>query len=112
MFQTALALVVFLFPLAFSPGPGNMFFAANGARFGLRVLAFAPLLFLGVFLVAALFDFFLRHCMRRFRFADIEPQRIATLGGADVEQHAHTVISRGRWWHAEHSPHPGGELSI
>jgi len=30
------ALLAFLFPLAFSPGPGNMFFAANGARFGLR----------------------------------------------------------------------------
>ena len=29
-----LALLLFLFPLAFSPGPGNMFFAANGARFG------------------------------------------------------------------------------
>ena len=29
-----LALLFFLFPLAFSPGPGNMFFAANGARFG------------------------------------------------------------------------------
>ena len=28
------ALIIFLFPLAFSPGPGNMFFAANGARFG------------------------------------------------------------------------------
>ena len=28
------ALIFFLFPLAFSPGPGNMFFAANGARFG------------------------------------------------------------------------------
>ena len=28
------ALLIFLFPLAFSPGPGNMFFAANGARFG------------------------------------------------------------------------------
>ena len=23
-----------LLPLAYSPGPGNMFFAANGARFG------------------------------------------------------------------------------
>lgn len=32
----ALALVVFLFPLAFSPGPGNLFFAALGARGGLR----------------------------------------------------------------------------
>ena len=28
------ALLIFLFPLAFSPGPGNMFFAANVARFG------------------------------------------------------------------------------
>lgn len=31
-----LALILFLFPLAYSPGPGNMFFAANGARFGFR----------------------------------------------------------------------------
>jgi len=29
-------LLAFLFPLAYSPGPGNMFFAANGARFGFR----------------------------------------------------------------------------
>lgn len=36
MIPTVLALVVFLFPLAFSPGPGNMFFAANGARFGIQ----------------------------------------------------------------------------
>lgn len=36
MYQTTLALVLFLFPLAYSPGPGNMFFAANGARFGFR----------------------------------------------------------------------------
>lgn len=36
MFQTTIALVLFLFPLAYSPGPGNMFFAANGARFGFR----------------------------------------------------------------------------
>jgi threonine/homoserine/homoserine lactone efflux protein len=28
------ALLVFLFPLAYSPGPGNMFFAAMGARTG------------------------------------------------------------------------------
>lgn len=34
MFQTTIALLVFLFPLAYSPGPGNLFFAANGARFG------------------------------------------------------------------------------
>ena len=31
-----LTLLIFLFPLAFSPGPGNMFFAANGARFGFK----------------------------------------------------------------------------
>lgn len=36
MFQTSIALVLFLFPLAYSPGPGNLFFAANGARFGFR----------------------------------------------------------------------------
>lgn len=36
MVQTIVALVLFLFPLAYSPGPGNMFFAANGARFGFR----------------------------------------------------------------------------
>ncbi|MDV7272225.1 LysE family translocator [Thioclava sp. A2] len=34
--QDTLPLLAFLFPLAYSPGPGNMFFAANGARFGLR----------------------------------------------------------------------------
>lgn len=28
-------LIIFLFPLAYSPGPGNMFFAALGARYGL-----------------------------------------------------------------------------
>jgi threonine/homoserine/homoserine lactone efflux protein len=36
MFAMTLALVLFLLPLAFSPGPGNMFFAAIGGRFGLR----------------------------------------------------------------------------
>lgn len=34
MVEIAIALVLFLFPLAYSPGPGNLFFAANGARFG------------------------------------------------------------------------------
>ena len=34
MIEMTVALIVFLFPLAYSPGPGNMFFAANGARFG------------------------------------------------------------------------------
>src|SRR6056297_2453379 len=36
MIETAIALIVFLLPLAYSPGPGNLFFAANGARFGFR----------------------------------------------------------------------------
>lgn len=30
------ALLLFLLPLAYSPGPGNLFFAAHGARFGWR----------------------------------------------------------------------------
>ncbi len=34
MTELTIKLVLFLFPLAYSPGPGNMFFAANGARFG------------------------------------------------------------------------------
>ncbi|MCB5199299.1 hypothetical protein LGQ03_08600 [Loktanella sp. TSTF-M6] len=36
MTQLTIALILFLAPLAYSPGPGNMFFAANGARFGFR----------------------------------------------------------------------------
>ena len=36
MTQSTLALILFLLPLAYSPGPGNLFFAANGARFGFR----------------------------------------------------------------------------
>ncbi|WP_026261302.1 LysE family translocator [Kiloniella laminariae] len=36
MIELTVALIIFLFPLAYSPGPGNMFFAANGARFGFR----------------------------------------------------------------------------
>lgn len=36
MTETAIALILFLLPLAYSPGPGNLFFAANGARFGVR----------------------------------------------------------------------------
>ncbi|PID36648.1 MAG: lysine transporter LysE [Rhodobacterales bacterium] len=36
MSQSFFALILFLFPLAYSPGPGNLFFAANGARFGVR----------------------------------------------------------------------------
>ena len=36
MIETSIALILFLFPLAYSPGPGNVFFAANSARFGFR----------------------------------------------------------------------------
>lgn len=35
MTETTLALLIFLMPLAYSPGPGNMIFAAMGARAGL-----------------------------------------------------------------------------
>jgi threonine/homoserine/homoserine lactone efflux protein len=54
MTQTMIALVVFLFPLAYSPGPGNLFFAANGARFGFRSTLAASLGYhLATWLVAA-----------------------------------------------------------
>ena len=33
MIEVTIVLIIFLFPLAYSPGPRNMFFAANGARF-------------------------------------------------------------------------------
>lgn len=36
MLELTLALILFLLPLAYSPGPGNMVFAAIGGRFGLR----------------------------------------------------------------------------
>ncbi len=36
MAELTLALMLFLLPLAYSPGPGNMFFAVIGGRFGLR----------------------------------------------------------------------------
>jgi len=39
--QQIIALVIFLFPLAYSPGPGNMFFAANGAMHGVGSTATA-----------------------------------------------------------------------
>lgn len=35
-YSDLIALILFLAPLAYSPGPGNMFFAGLGARFGLR----------------------------------------------------------------------------
>jgi len=34
MIESITKLLLFLLPLAYSPGPGNMFFAATGARFG------------------------------------------------------------------------------
>ncbi len=36
MLKDTITLLLFIFPLAWSPGPGNMFFAANSARFGLK----------------------------------------------------------------------------
>lgn len=41
--QSNLALIMFLLPLAYSPGPGNLFFAANGACFGFRATIAANL---------------------------------------------------------------------
>ena len=43
MFELIVAVLVFLFPLAYSPGPGNMTFAANGAAFGARATLIANL---------------------------------------------------------------------
>lgn len=40
MGHTTITLLLFLLPLAYSPGPGNLFFAGLGARFG--VLASVP----------------------------------------------------------------------
>lgn len=34
--STFITIIIFLFPLAYSPGPGNLFFAINGAQFGYR----------------------------------------------------------------------------
>ncbi len=36
VFETSIGLVLFLFPLAYGSGPGNVFLAANSAQFGLR----------------------------------------------------------------------------
>jgi len=36
MIDLTIKIVIFLFPLAYSPGRGNMFFAANGGRFGFQ----------------------------------------------------------------------------
>jgi threonine/homoserine/homoserine lactone efflux protein len=56
--ETSIALVIFLFPLAYSPGPGNMFFAANGARFGLRATLWANLGYhIATLLVTAIIGF-------------------------------------------------------
>lgn len=35
-FEATIALIIFLFPLAYSPGPGNAFFASIGATHGLQ----------------------------------------------------------------------------
>jgi threonine/homoserine/homoserine lactone efflux protein len=54
MIELTLALILFLFPLAYSPGPGNMFFAAIGGRFGVRASGPATLGYhLATFVVTA-----------------------------------------------------------
>lgn len=58
MLELTLALVLFLFPLAYSPGPGNMFFAAIGGRFGLRASVPATIGYhLATFVVTAAIGF-------------------------------------------------------
>lgn len=54
MFELTVALLLFLLPLAYSPGPGNMVFAAIGGRFGLRASVPASMGYhLATFAVAA-----------------------------------------------------------
>ncbi|WP_135501024.1 LysE family translocator [Roseovarius aestuariivivens] len=61
------ALLLFLLPLAYSPGPGNMFFAANGARFGFRATIPANIGYhLATFLVTAAIGFGLLAALERF----------------------------------------------
>ncbi len=58
MLNETIALLLFIFPLAWSPGPGNMFFVANSARFGVRktipanlgyhVATFSVMIFMGL----------------------------------------------------------------
>ena len=58
MIELTIALILFLFPLAYSPGPGNMFFAAIGGRFGLRASAPAIIGYhLATFVVTAAIGF-------------------------------------------------------
>ncbi len=58
MIELTIALILFLFPLAYSPGPGNMFFAAIGGRFGLRASAPATIGYhLATFAVTAAIGF-------------------------------------------------------
>ena len=70
------ALLVFLFPLAFSPGPGNMFFAANGARFGLvKTLSanfgyhFATIIV--TFIIGLGFSFFFSFIEKQYQYIQI-----------------------------------------
>ncbi len=58
MLELTVALVLFLFPLAYSPGPGNMFFAAIGGRFGMRASVPATIGYhLATFVVTAAIGF-------------------------------------------------------
>ena len=70
------ALLVFLFPLAFSPGPGNMFFAANGARFGfVKTLSanfgyhFATIIV--TFIIGLGFSFFFSFIEKQYQYIQI-----------------------------------------
>lgn len=67
MLQIVPALLLFLFPLAYSPGPGNLFFAANGARFGFRATIPANVGYhLATWIVTAAIGFGFLAAMERF----------------------------------------------
>ncbi len=63
----ALLLLVFLFPLAWSPGPGNTFFAALGASRGTRATVLPLLGFVGSLCLLWLAYGLLRRDWRRGR---------------------------------------------
>ena len=67
MLELTLALILFFIPLSLSPGPGNMFFAANGARYGAR--ATLPALtgyHVACFIIVAVAGFGLAGLIERF----------------------------------------------
>jgi threonine/homoserine/homoserine lactone efflux protein len=93
MLQDAITLLFFLAPLAYSPGPGNAYFAAIGARYGLRG-AVSPLIgyHLATFVVTLLFG------LSFGAISSVTPQVLSVLryaGGAYVLYLAFLLIKSG-----------------